>query len=72
MALKDYERENTFMSLLEWKFYSNLIKTHPCRFCILGENVPSLSHSAVGGQGPQTEWPSATVPEQDSSHRVLR
>lgn len=32
MALKDFDRENKFMPLLEWKFYSNLIKTHPYQF----------------------------------------
>ena len=32
MALKDFDRENKFMPLLEWKFYSNLIKTRPRQF----------------------------------------
>lgn len=25
-------KENKFTPFLEWKFYSNLIKTHPCHF----------------------------------------
>lgn len=45
-------RENKFTPLLEWKFYSNLIKTHPCQvFPIRRGNV--LSHSAMGPQLPE-------------------
>lgn len=58
-------KENKFTPFLEWKFYSNLIKTHPCHFFSSPRgHIPFLPHSAVGGQGPGAEWPSATGGEQ--------
>lgn len=62
MALKGFERENKFTPLLEWKFYSNLIKTHPCQvFPIRRGNV--LSRSAMRGPAPEAEGGSKELPD---------
>ena len=69
MALKDFDGENKFMPLLEWKFYSNLIKTHPYQFfsCPRG-NVPFLSHPSEGIRGPEQSGPR----QQEGSGQLLK
>lgn len=69
MTLKDFDGENKFMPLLEWKFYSNLIKTRPCQFFPYPRgNVPYLSHPSAGSRGPEQSgpWP------QEGSGRLLK
>lgn len=69
MALKDFDRENKFMPLLEWKFYSNLIKTRPRQFfSYQGGNVPFLCHPSMGSQGPEQSGPRS----QEGSRRLLK
>lgn len=72
MALKDCETDNKSMPFLERKFYSNLIKVHPCQFFPVGQRVGGrnvLSHAAVGGRGPEVECPSAAGAEQGYPER---
>lgn len=71
MALKDCETDNKSMPLLEWKFYSNLIKSTPVGFFLWGRgwmgemfyHILQWEVEHLRQNGPQLQGQSRGIPK---------